>query len=313
MATSNSNFPDWFIQNIVDTSGGLGAYLIRTSGGGGGGGGNVNLTQIGSVAVGVGNPLYVAPGTGAIFGVTLPTTAGAASSFIQTWDGATFPTNSPTNITQYGGVAIGATNGFYVRPGTSAIFPVSVGTGGQATMSASLPVTLASDQSTLTVGGVTTLVTGTFTRPADTTTYAANDAVSNSTSSTTPISIASASRVSAGTGIVVTAQLVKSTTGVTGATFRLWLFVASPTSLANDNAAFTFSNSDKDRRIGYVDFLTPIAGTDCVDYYGVLSTGVNMPFKLSSGTTMYGLLQALGAYAPGNAEVFQVRLGILQD
>jgi len=34
----------------------------------------------------------------------------------------TFPDNEPFNIAQYGGVATGAGNAFYVRPGTSAVF-----------------------------------------------------------------------------------------------------------------------------------------------------------------------------------------------
>lgn len=47
-----------------------GRLLVSSTGGGGGGGGDVNLIEIGGVAVGAGNPLYVAPGTGAAFPVT---------------------------------------------------------------------------------------------------------------------------------------------------------------------------------------------------------------------------------------------------
>lgn len=166
--------------------------------------------------------------------------------------------------------------------------------------------------SVLTTGGTTRFVEVSFTRPADTTAYAANDIVSNSTSSTTPIDFSSAARIAAGSGLALTFQLIKSTNTTTGATFRLWLYTATPTSPPNDNAAFSATWGNRTSRIGYVDFLNPIAGSDCVDYYGS-PVFTQQPFKLASGTSLYGLLQVLGAYTPGNAEIFYFRVGVVQD
>jgi hypothetical protein len=162
------------------------------------------------------------------------------------------------------------------------------------------------------VGGRTTSVEVTLTRPADTTAYSVNDAVTNATSSASAIEFASAVRVSAGSGVIVNWMLTKSTTTTTNATFRLWLYKSSPSSVPNDNAAFSQLWANRSARIGYVDFTTAIAGSDCVDYFGV-PVFTQQIVKLGSGTSLYGILQALGAYAPGNAEQFLFKVGVLQD
>lgn len=160
------------------------------------------------------------------------------------------------------------------------------------------------------VGGHSTNVpTGTFTRPGDTTAYAANDAVNNSTSAPTAISIATAARAAAGSLVIASGRLVKSTTNAAASGFRLWLYTATPSgTLANDNAAFTINAANKINRLGYIDFVAQVTGSDCVEFYG--TPVFTMPAKLTSGTTIYGLLQSLGAYTPGNAEVFDIYLNV---
>lgn len=98
-----------------------------------------NMAQYGGVAVGATNGVYVRPGTGATFPVsgnvgitgTVPLPTGAATettlaSVLTELQGTLDVTGTvASNITQYGGTNIGAGNGFYVRPGTSAVFAAS--------------------------------------------------------------------------------------------------------------------------------------------------------------------------------------------
>jgi hypothetical protein len=165
------------------------------------------------------------------------------------------------------------------------------------------------------VGGSTFISTATFTRPADTTAYAANDAVSNSTAATVAMNFGTQARSNGvhtnSSGLIIGARLYKSTTTVSAATFRLWLFNAAPTSPAADNAAFTWSASDKASRFGYIDFVSPQA-TDGCDILAAPTLG-NLAFNVASGSSLYGLLQATGAYSPGSAEVFNIYLHVLQD
>lgn len=157
----------------------------------------------------------------------------------------------------------------------------------------------------------TQLVTVTLTRPADTTQYAANDGVTNSTSAPTALTFSNALPAPGVNAVIRTAKLRKSTNVTTVATFRLWLFKAAPTP-PNDNAAYSLPAADSLNLVGYIDFSNPIAGTDCVIYTGTLYPDV-IPFTITSGRNLRGILQATGAYAPGSAETFTLELGILQD
>lgn len=99
------------------------------------------------------------------------------------------------------------------------------------------------------VGGYTTVASGSFTRPNDTTAYATNDAVTNSTSNATAITFANAARVAAGSGVILSARLVKSAPssspgGAAASGFRLWLYGSMPASVTADNAAFQIAAAD---------------------------------------------------------------------
>lgn len=157
--------------------------------------------------------------------------------------------------------------------------------------------------------------TSNFTRPADTTAYASSDLVANSTtnSSVTPLSW-TAPRYATGSGHVRRARLKKSTNATTNASFRLHLYLTSPTCTNGDNAAWLTTQS------GYLgSFDLDISGSNgrvfsdpAAEVIGVPAVGSECGFDVASGSTIYGLLEARGAYTPGSAEVFTVELEIVQ-
>jgi hypothetical protein len=94
----------------------------------------------------------------------------------------------------------------------------------------------------------------------------------------------------------------------------LWLFRASVTP-PNDNAAYSLAWADRANRLGYIDFTSWVAGTDCAEAVGALSGGNEQPFDLSSGdgSSLFGILQATAGYTPASGEQFVVELSIIQD
>jgi hypothetical protein len=149
----------------------------------------------------------------------------------------------------------------------------------------------------------------TFTRPADTTAYAANDLVANSVTagSVSPpsltVSVAAAAAV-----VIRRVRLKKSTTSATNATFRIHLFaVTAPTVTNGDNGAFAVATGSANYLGNFIIGAMVSLGDGCVGF-GVPSVGGEIGLKLASGTVVYALLEALAAYTPGNAETFTITL-----
>jgi len=160
------------------------------------------------------------------------------------------------------------------------------------------------------VGGYCINASATFTRPADTTAYASGDLVANSTTagSVTPMTLTVA-RKAAGSVQVIRAKVRKTTAGLTGAVFRVHLFNSSTITATNgDNGAFLTSASAN--YLGYVDVTMDEAFSDgAVGYAGYTQPPT---IKMASGTDIFALLEARGAYTPGNAEQFTLTLEVIQ-
>lgn len=151
-----------------------------------------------------------------------------------------------------------------------------------------------------------------FTRPADVTAYTANDLVANSTvaGSVVPLTFSLAPMRGASFGMVVGADLQKSTATVTAATFVLHLFDRLKTLTNGDNGALVVNNYD-----GYVASIPIDLSTGAISIAGGplikhnTAGAIESAFEASGGS-LYGYLQVTGAYAPGSAEIFSAHLHI---
>lgn len=158
-------------------------------------------------------------------------------------------------------------------------------------------------------------VTAAFTRPSDTTAYAANDLVANNTTagSVTPLSWA-VGRDDGSPAIIRRAGISFNDSTLTNAQFRLHLFVSSPTVTNGDNGAFT---SDNATWLGAIDITVGQAHTKTTagaTGYGVPNVGGEIiAVPATSSRLIYGLLEALAAYTPTSAEVFTVSLAGFRD
>lgn len=151
-------------------------------------------------------------------------------------------------------------------------------------------------------------VSNTITRPADTTAYASGDLVANSTTagSVTPFTIF----VPYGRGLILQrAELKRSATSVTNATFRLHIYKDSPTCANGDNGAWSTTRSGYQ---GFVDIVgTGQAFTDSAVASGIfVNNALTWPLVLytDKDQKLYCLLEARGAYTPSSAETFIVSL-----
>ena len=155
-----------------------------------------------------------------------------------------------------------------------------------------------------------------FVRPADTTDYAAADLIANSATagSVTPLSFPLQGTNIVGPFTVKRAKVHKSSTGVANWNVRLHLFSASPTVANGDNGALSAAAV-----ANYLGFIscdgTTIPGdrfSDGAVAIGAQTAGAELNIRLPSGTTIYGLLEALAAYTPTSEETITVTLDLIE-
>jgi hypothetical protein len=194
--------------------------------------------------------------------------------------------------------------------------PVRIDPTGTTTQPVSLATLPATENYLGFVGGKLAGITANFTRPNDTTAYAAGDAVTDSTSSPTKITFSNCARIANGTGRITGVHMVDSANQATKGVFELWVFDTSVTP-DNDNSAFTPTDTECGTLVGivplnvvYVGDATSGAGGNAVYYSGE----IDRPFTCTGSTRdLYGLMVVRNAYTPVAQEVFTFRLQIDQD
>lgn len=155
-----------------------------------------------------------------------------------------------------------------------------------------------------------------FTRPADTTAYAAGDLVANSTTagSVVPLSWTLQSSNINAPFTIKRARIVTSATAVTNLNLRLHLYGASPAVANGDNGAY--SSTQAATYLGYLSCdgtTTPGAKfSDGAVAIGAQTAGAEINARFASGKTIYGLLEAVAAYTPASGETFTVVLDLIE-
>ncbi len=147
----------------------------------------------------------------------------------------------------------------------------------------------------------------TFTRPNDTTQYAAGDLVANDT---TAASVTALTWVIPGgsksIAKIVSVIMSKSDgTDVTGATFRVHFFNVSPLVPANgDNGAFApvVTAMAASAYLGHSGTITHVLGGDSAGH-----ANPALPLTGLTSDTVYGLIEATGTYTPLGQETFSVQ------
>lgn len=150
-----------------------------------------------------------------------------------------------------------------------------------------------------------------FTRPADTTQYAAGDLVANNATAGSVAPLKFSLNGVGRSGILRRVRIYKSTTTATAASFALNLFTSEPTVANGDNGVLSVS-ANVDSWIGRVavDMSSTAeagASTGLIQASANVEIGISLP---NTGGTIYGLLEAVGTYTPASAESFTAWLEI---
>lgn len=159
--------------------------------------------------------------------------------------------------------------------------------------------------------GFPVTITVSFSRPADTTLYTVDDAMSDSTTAPTSggFTFTGAGRVSGGsiliTDLVATSDNGAPTTG--NLEGELWLFETSVANI-NDNAAFAITDAESDTIVGVIPFSMIDIGNNQV----ATVTGLNILATCSGSANLRFLIRVKNGYTPASAENFTWRLKGLQ-
>lgn len=155
--------------------------------------------------------------------------------------------------------------------------------------------------------------TAVYTRPSDTTAYAANDLVSNNTTAgLVVVQSFTATRVAAGSVSIPKIVLLSNhTTGLSGIGFAARLWSAAPTYTNGDNGAYAVAT-------GAANFLGKYTGTFEQFADGAVAelipvAGSFGAFKLASGSVIYVDLQTLAVFTPQSEKTFTLVPQLLQD
>ncbi len=146
-----------------------------------------------------------------------------------------------------------------------------------------------------------------FSRPANTITYTSGNAVTNSTTTASVLALPFTFSQNAGQPAYIRRVTIKkSGTGVTAPNFRLHLFNVQPTPLSSDNIIISMPST------GY--FCSMDVSMFTTDPFVDGNVGIGVPNNgsecgvIPTATTIWGLMEARGAYAPASAEVFTITL-----
>lgn len=169
------------------------------------------------------------------------------------------------------------------------------------------------DSNPVPVKGVGYKSTVTITRPSNTTAYTAGDVVGQADSGT-PANAGTAILEFASIGpsaghIVITGLLLEIDVNAVPAgmtTFRLHLYDAAPDAIL-DNAAFDLSSAgDRGKYLGWIDVRVPV---DIGSTLIAIEDGLSIHRKLATASTsIFGVLQTIGAYTPSSGAVKKLTL-----
>lgn len=159
-------------------------------------------------------------------------------------------------------------------------------------------------------------LTGEFTRPSNTTAYSNGKIVSDSTSAGTRLTLtpknpdgsSSIGLVAGASYMVKSVELCKSTSGVTNASFDVYLYSSGVTAM-NDNSNFTMDFGERQESIGKTSITMYTGDTNSSSAEGV-NVDVDHVF-IATGTGIDARIVATAAYSPGSAEKFYLKVTII--
>lgn len=164
--------------------------------------------------------------------------------------------------------------------------------------------------------GIARTEAATFTRPANTTAYAAGQVLADSTSAATLRQFRATKDLGA-FGLLQKAEIVVAANQATKPDLQLWIFDAAP-AIQNDAAAFAPSFAEMKTLVAVISFPVGsfvVANAAAGASGNVVCDAQNLaiPVNTVSGSdTLYGVLVVRNAYTPTSGEQYQIRLTFVE-
>lgn len=159
----------------------------------------------------------------------------------------------------------------------------------------------------------------TFTRPNDTTTYAAGEVMA-ATGTSSPMTFNACARGKGGGGYVIGANLIDGANQTLKLDADLFLFSEAPATYGNDNAAFTPTDAELLECVGVIHFAAGDFksgdGTSGANGNAYCQSDMDRPVPFvceNDDNALYGVLVARNAYVPIASSPFYVNLQVIQD
>lgn len=152
--------------------------------------------------------------------------------------------------------------------------------------------------------------TASFTRPANSTDYGANELVANSETAgdVEPMRF-NVSALPTRRGSVKRVRLFKDDETTTAASFTVHLFSQEPVVTNGDNGAFAVSTAEFYIGTAAIDMSSGAIATT-TDLWKAAALSPEIAFDANPDGVIYGLLEVEGAYDPASGERFAVTLDI---
>lgn len=176
---------------------------------------------------------------------------------------------------------------------------------------AATPIPVVNPDGTVLTAAPKVCISASYTRLANTTAYAAKDALTNNTSGMVPLTFTGCARASGLSGTILNAVLIDDSAPSTPGDFTLHMFDTIPTA-TGDNLAMSVSDADSLFYIGGIAF-TVEKDAAASTLYRADQTYFPLPFKCTGTANLFGLIQVDNSYTPASAGVITVRLLIAQD
>lgn len=162
------------------------------------------------------------------------------------------------------------------------------------------------------IEGFATTVDVSFTRPANTTAYAANQAVADAGPTAGGFTLANCSRAAGRSGLISDVVVASNADPATPLAGELWIYDQAVTAQA-DQAAFAPAAADRLKLVAVIPFsLASVAGGSGASGSVANVSGLSLGFTTVGSTNLRMLVKAKNAYVPASGEVLSVRLKIVQ-
>lgn len=164
-------------------------------------------------------------------------------------------------------------------------------------------------------GGWSSIASATITRPANTTTYTANTAWADSTTSAAALEIPAVCAVNGGRVLIPQVDVWLSTNPATKLQGIVWLFSEEPAAPIEDNATFNIPAADfANLTVNQQGLAFTLTSTQAS---GAANSGITLAGTVYDGacgaatTSMFAQIQVVNAYVPGSEAVLHVTLHAL--